>query len=70
MIVSFYPLPTRHRVQQGDVNFSPDIQQSDTRTMDKIYSGVKNPQLTPVKHPHKGGATNRLVRLGLPDPPL
>ena len=67
--ISFYPLPTRHRVQQGDVNFSPDIRRSDTRVMDKIYSGARHPRLTPVKHPHKRGATNRLVRPGLPDLP-
>ena len=66
-IISFYPLPTRHRVQQGDVNFSRDVRWSDTRAMDKIYSGIKNPRLTPVKHPHKRGATNQLVRPGLPD---
>ena len=53
IFISFHPLPTRHRVQQGDVNFSPDIRRSDTSAMDKIYSGVRHPRLTPVKHPHK-----------------
>ena len=69
IIIYFHPLPTLHRVQQGDVNFSPDPQRSDTRAMDKTYSGVKNPWLTLVKHPHKRGATSRLVRPGLHDLP-
>ena len=70
IISSFYPLSIRHRAQQGDINSREISGKATSGLWIKYTQGLKKKtRLTLVKHPHKRGATNRLITPGLPDLP-